>query len=116
MLDPFELQNMRFRWRKWGIFDCNWKVALEAFNETYHVPDTHPEFNKFGEFRGWARAHGKHSNIGYDAPEDGRRKPAGKLRLGTGDRAPHHRRDADLHLGEGQHQHHADAGRCRAAL
>ena len=39
MLDPFELQNMRYRWRKWGIFDCNWKVALEAFNETYHVAD-----------------------------------------------------------------------------
>ena len=32
MLDPFELQTMRVRWRKWGIFDCNWKVALEAFN------------------------------------------------------------------------------------
>ena len=64
MLDPFELQNMRYRWRKWGIFDCNWKVALEAFNETYHVQTTHPEFNKFGEFRGWARVHGKHSNIG----------------------------------------------------
>ena len=59
MLDPFELQNMRCRWRKWGVFDCNWKVALEAFNETYHVQTTHPEFNKFGEFRGWARIQGK---------------------------------------------------------
>ena len=39
MLDPFQLQNMRYRWRKWGIFDCNWKVAMEAFNETYHVAD-----------------------------------------------------------------------------
>ena len=52
MLDPFQLQNMRCRWRKWGIFDCNWKVALEAFNETYHVATTHPEFNQFGSFRG----------------------------------------------------------------
>src|SRR3712207_9486410 len=43
MLEPFELHNMRYRWRKWGIFDCNWKVALEAFNETYHVSTTHPE-------------------------------------------------------------------------
>ena len=32
---------------------------------------THPEFNKFGEFKGWAKAQGKHSNIGYDAPKDG---------------------------------------------
>lgn len=84
MLDPFELQNMRCRWRKWIIFDCNWKVALEAFNETYHVPGTHPEFMKFGNFVGWAKAQGKHSNIGYDAPK-GLEENQAKLRLGAGD-------------------------------
>jgi phenylpropionate dioxygenase-like ring-hydroxylating dioxygenase large terminal subunit len=47
---------MRYKWRKWLYFDCNWKVAMEAFNETYHVSTTHPEFNKFGEFKGWAGA------------------------------------------------------------
>jgi phenylpropionate dioxygenase-like ring-hydroxylating dioxygenase large terminal subunit len=83
MLDPFELPNMRFRWRKWGIFDCNWKVAMEAFNETYHVQTTHPEFNKYGEFRGWAKAQGKHSNIGYDAPKNMDANQAAKLRIGT---------------------------------
>lgn len=82
LLDPFELQNMRCRWRKWGIFDCNWKVALEAFNETYHVQTTHPEFNKFGAFRGWARVQGRHSNIGYDAPKDMDANQSAKLRLG----------------------------------
>lgn len=84
MLDPFELQNMRYRWRRWLVFDCNWKVAMEAFDETYHVPATHPEFTKFGDFRGWARAQGKHSNIGYDAPKDLDENQA-KLRLGIGD-------------------------------
>lgn len=84
MLDPFQLQNMRCRWRKWIIFDCNWKVALEAFNETYHVQSTHPEFNEFGQFRGWARNHGWHSNIGYDAPK-GQEQDQAKLRLGAGD-------------------------------
>lgn len=84
LLEPFELQNMRYRWRKWGIFDCNWKVAMEAFNETYHVATTHPEFNKYGEFRGWARAQGKHSNIGYEAPKNMDQNQAGKLRVGTG--------------------------------
>lgn len=83
MLDPFQLQNMRNRWRKWGVFNCNWKVALEAFNETYHVQQTHPEFNRYGEFRGWARAHGKHSNIGYEAPKDMDPNQSAKLRLGT---------------------------------
>lgn len=83
MLEPFGLQNMRCKWRKWLHFQCNWKVAMEAFNETYHVATTHPQFNKFGEFRGWARAQGKHSNIGYDAPED-MEETQSKIRLGTG--------------------------------
>lgn len=83
MLEPFQLHNMRYRWRKWGIFDCNWKVAMEAFNETYHVQTTHPEFNKYGEFRGWARAQGLHSNIGYEAPKGMDENQAGKLRVGT---------------------------------
>lgn len=83
MLDPFELQNMRYRWRRWLVFDCNWKVAMEAFSETYHVPGTHPEFTQFGDFRGWAKAQGLHSNIGYDAPK-GLDENKAKLRLGTG--------------------------------
>jgi phenylpropionate dioxygenase-like ring-hydroxylating dioxygenase large terminal subunit len=83
LLDPFELQNMRCKWRRWLHFDCNWKVAMEAFNETYHVATTHPQFNKFGEFRGWAKAQGKHSNIGYEAPAD-LTETKSKIRLGTG--------------------------------
>jgi len=83
LLDPFELQKMRFRWRKWLVADCNWKVALEAFSETYHVPGTHPEFMRFGDFRGWARVQGTHSNIGYDAPK-GLDENQAKLRLGAG--------------------------------
>ena len=84
MLDPYELQNMRPRWRKWIVFDCNWKVAMEAFNETYHVQTTHPEFNAFGQFRGWARNQKLHSHIGYEAPK-GLEEDAGKLRTGIGD-------------------------------
>ena len=84
MLDPFELQNMRPRWRNWTIFDCNWKVALEAFNETYHVPGTHPEFTAFGDFTGFGKNMGLHSYIGYDAPK-GLEENKAKLRLGAGD-------------------------------
>ena len=84
MLDPYGLQNMRPRWRKWVVFECNWKVAMEAFCETYHVSTTHPEFMEFGQFRGWARNQGLHSNIGYDAPK-GQEEDSGKLRLGAGE-------------------------------
>ncbi len=83
MLEPYELHNMRYRWRKWGVFNCNWKVAMEAFNETYHVQTTHPEFNQYGQFRGWAKVQGKHSNIGYERPKDMDANQSGKLRIGT---------------------------------
>jgi hypothetical protein len=38
---------------------------------------------RFGNFRGWSRAQGKHSNIGYDAPK-GEEENQAKLRLGSG--------------------------------
>jgi phenylpropionate dioxygenase-like ring-hydroxylating dioxygenase large terminal subunit len=85
LLDPFQLQNMRVRWRRWLVFDCNWKVAMEAFDETYHVDQTHPELAAFGSFAGWSRVQGKHSNIGYDPPKGGTDEDQGKLRLGDGD-------------------------------
>lgn len=84
LLDPYQLENMRPRWRKWVVFDCNWKVAMEAFAETYHVSTTHPEFMEFGQFRGWGRNHGLHSNIGYEAAK-GQEEDSGKLRVGIGD-------------------------------
>jgi len=84
MLDPFKLENMRCKWRKWLTVDCNWKVAMEAFYETYHVPTTHPEFMQFGVYAGWARAQDKHSNIGYEAPK-GLDETQSKIRLGAGD-------------------------------
>ena len=84
LLEPYQLQNMRPRWRKWVIFECNWKVAMEAFCETYHVATTHPEFNAFSQFRGWGRNQGLHSNIGYEAPK-GQEEDAGKMRLGFGE-------------------------------
>jgi len=83
LLEHFELEKMRYRWRRWVEFDCNWKVAFEAFMETYHVPYTHPEFTNFGSFLGWARSQGKHSNIGYDAPK-GMEENQAKLRVGGG--------------------------------
>ncbi len=46
---------------------------------------THPEFNQFGQFRGWARTHGKHSNIGYEKIKGMDENQSGKLRIGTSD-------------------------------
>jgi phenylpropionate dioxygenase-like ring-hydroxylating dioxygenase large terminal subunit len=69
LLDPFEFDKMRYRFRLWGVFDCNWKVALEAFLEPYHVAGTHPQLTKYGDFYAWSKALGLHGNDGYDTKE-----------------------------------------------
>lgn len=62
MLDPFELHKMRYRWRQWCYFPCNWKTALEAFIESYHVTASHPELLGGGPgYRSWSRAEGRHA-------------------------------------------------------
>jgi nitrite reductase/ring-hydroxylating ferredoxin subunit len=67
MLDPFELEKMRYRWRLWTTFECNWKTAQEAFMEAYHVEGTHPQLMKQADFFMWSRADGLHSHHGFRA-------------------------------------------------
>jgi len=81
-LNPFELEKMRYRWRQWLYFPCNWKVALEAFIESYHVPATHPQLLKFGHSKSWSRAHGKHSCMGIGA-SDGEKAGGGTTSIAT---------------------------------
>lgn len=61
MLDAFNLEDMRYRWRQWLYLPCNWKTALEAFIESYHVDGTHPQLVAWGTNRWWSRAEGKHA-------------------------------------------------------
>ncbi|MCB2079218.1 MAG: aromatic ring-hydroxylating dioxygenase subunit alpha [Novosphingobium sp.] len=67
LIDPFEFDRMRYRFRFWGIFDCNWKVALEAFLEPYHVQGTHPQLIKYGDFYSFSKAFGLHGQTGFDS-------------------------------------------------
>lgn len=69
ILEPFQFEKMRYRFRQWTVFDCNWKVALEAFMEPYHVAATHPQLTKYGDFYAWSKAQGLHGNDGYDTPD-----------------------------------------------
>lgn len=69
MLDPFQLDRMRFRWRQWLTFPCNWKVAVEAFNEGYHVVGTHPQLTRYSPKPTWSKAHGLHACFGSVAGE-----------------------------------------------
>jgi phenylpropionate dioxygenase-like ring-hydroxylating dioxygenase large terminal subunit len=65
-LGPYEYEKMRFRWYKTLHLPCNWKVAVEAFFEGYHVAATHPQLLSFmGDDRTSSFAHGKHASFGY---------------------------------------------------
>ena len=70
LLDPFEFEKMRYRFRFWGVFDCNWKVALEAFLEPYHVAGTHPQLLKYGDFYAYSKSFGLHGTTGFDSRKD----------------------------------------------
>jgi nitrite reductase/ring-hydroxylating ferredoxin subunit len=62
MLAAFELDKMRFRWRQWLVFPCNWKTALGAFNESYHVSTSHPQLTRGApDMAWWCRAEGRHA-------------------------------------------------------
>jgi phenylpropionate dioxygenase-like ring-hydroxylating dioxygenase large terminal subunit len=59
----YEFEKCRIAWGITIRFPCNWKAALNAFNENYHVETTHPQLNKYGLSKAPAKAHGKHSQF-----------------------------------------------------
>ena len=64
-LDPFDFGAMRYRWYKTFALRCNWKVALEAFNEGYHVAATHPQLLPYYDDINTSIAYGKHAMFHY---------------------------------------------------
>src|SRR3546814_12767694 len=57
LLDPYDIGGMNYHWRKSTIFDCNWKVAIEAFNEGYHVQTTHNQMLRY--FDDWTQSYAR---------------------------------------------------------
>ena len=43
LVDGVKLGDMKFHYHYQAKVNCNWKIALEAFIESYHVPQTHPQ-------------------------------------------------------------------------
>lgn len=62
-IGPFELDKMRYKWRQWLTYDCNWKVAVEAFIEGYHGPTTHPQLSQFITRSSGSGAQGLHGRM-----------------------------------------------------
>ena len=65
MTDWFRWEDLRYKWHHSFPLKCNWKTALEAFMESYHVSSTHSQYAQFQDSTGHSRAHGYHGNTGY---------------------------------------------------
>ena len=70
ILDHFELSKMRYKWRQWAIYPCNWKTAIEAFLEPYHVAGTHTQLLAYGTYYAYSKQYGLHSVSGYDTRDE----------------------------------------------
>ena len=75
ILGPFQFEKMRYKWRQWVVFDCNWKTAIEAFMEPYHVAGTHTQMLEHGQYYAYSKAYGLHGVSGFDE-----RDPALKMK------------------------------------
>ena len=46
-LSPHRLELMRFTRFRTAVLECNWKVALDAFDEYYHLRCIHPQMGRY---------------------------------------------------------------------
>jgi phenylpropionate dioxygenase-like ring-hydroxylating dioxygenase large terminal subunit len=44
---PYKAETFQVNWDWTAEWGCNWKTAIDGFNETYHGPATHPQFGEF---------------------------------------------------------------------
>lgn len=66
ILSHYQLDKMRYKWRQWSVYNCNWKTALEAFMEPYHVAGTHTQLLHYADFYAYSKAYGRHGVSGFD--------------------------------------------------
>lgn len=90
ILDPFEMEKMRYKWRQWVIFDCNWKTAIEAFMEPYHVAGTHSQMLANGDYYAYSAAYGRHGVSGFDVRKsaDKEKEASSVMRTGKAGKDP----------------------------
>jgi phenylpropionate dioxygenase-like ring-hydroxylating dioxygenase large terminal subunit len=81
VLDPFKWEDARMYWYETIIAPVNWKVVIEAFNETYHAGATHLCGYRYTGVRGPGAHHGRH---GMFFPDYVARGPAEYLDPDTG--------------------------------
>lgn len=74
LMEDLAIGDMHHYWWKAIPVASNWKIAQEAFYETYHVPETHPQLEKAGEeaVRNMRDDfHFAHRNVAYESMANG---------------------------------------------
>ncbi len=64
-LSVLGFENMQYCWKKTLLMNCNWKVAQEAFMESYHVMGVHPQFLPVIDESNYSQAQGLHGHHIY---------------------------------------------------
>lgn len=83
-LDPYEMENLRYRWSLRLRLPCNWKVAQEAFMEGYHLAATHTQLLPTqGDDYTRSYARGKHSHFGHWEARNPPGTPSPRLKMDT---------------------------------
>jgi len=62
-LAPYRIQDMRLYEYKTFLWDSNWKVACDAFNESYHFRGLHPQMLKWADEKARIELLGEHSRM-----------------------------------------------------
>jgi len=65
----YEFEKLRYRWYKSVVLPCNWKIGIEAFDESYHAQTTHPQVLNFFEDYSVSGAFGRHGAFWYPVEE-----------------------------------------------
>ena len=84
ILAHFEMDRMRYKWRQWTVYPCNWKTALEAFMEPYHVAGTHTQLLDYAEFYAYSVAYDLHGVSGFDQRDAAHKTTQGGSVTGVG--------------------------------
>ncbi|WP_431505854.1 aromatic ring-hydroxylating oxygenase subunit alpha [Mycobacterium sp.] len=86
LLRPYHFEQMRFRAYRTTIFEANWKLVIDSFNEGYHPQGTHPQMlTWYDDTASVYRQVGKHARMGHDEQRERKIGPSPRLQMSDDD-------------------------------